>query len=112
MKKIMQIVFLSAIIMCMLAMPAMANYNFDGWPVETRVNGTVNGGVFHDSIGWTESTTQTLETDVPNGTVKYAYLYTGVWGNGVSNNGWVNVSFNGDSTSNKLGPIHLEGESD
>ena len=112
MKKILQIFFLSAIIMCMLAMPAMANYNSDGWPVETRVNGTVNGGVFHDSIGWTESTTQTLETDVPNGTVKYAYLYTGVWGNGVSNNGWVNVSFNGDSTSNKLGPIHLEGEND
>ncbi|TFH40447.1 MAG: DUF3344 domain-containing protein, partial [ANME-2 cluster archaeon] len=112
MKKILQIFFLSAIIMCMLAMPAMANYNSDGWPVETRVNGTVNGGVFHDSIGWNDLTTQTLVTDVPNGTVKYAYLYTGVWGNGVSNTGWVNVTFNGDSTSNKLGPIHLEGEND
>ncbi|MCD4842809.1 MAG: DUF3344 domain-containing protein, partial [Methanosarcinales archaeon] len=110
MKKSMRIVFLSVLIICMLAMPVMADYNDDGWPVNTRVNGTVNGGVFHDSIGWTETTTQTLATDVPNGTVKYAYLYTGVWGG--HSIGWVNVSFNGDSTSNKLGPIHLEETSD
>ncbi len=110
MKKSNRIVFLSAIVICMLAMPAMADYNANGWPVETRVNGTVNGGVFHDSIGWTESTTQTLVTDVPNGTVKYAYLYTGVWGG--HSTGWMNVSFNGDCTSNELGPIHLEETSD
>jgi len=110
MEKSNRIAFLSAIIICMLAMPVMADYNNDGWPVETRVNGTVNGGVFHDSIGWTETTSQTLVTDVPNGTVKYAYLYTGVWGG--HSTGWVNVSFNGDSTSNKLGPIHLEETSD
>ncbi|MBC2702349.1 MAG: DUF3344 domain-containing protein, partial [ANME-2 cluster archaeon] len=110
MNKSMRIVFLSAILICMLAMPAMANYNSDGWPVNTKMNGTVNGGVFHDSIGWTETTTQTLTTDVPNGTVKYAYLYTGVWGG--HSTGWVNVSFNGDSTSNKLGPIHLEETND
>jgi len=112
MMKLIRIVFLSAILICMLAMPVMANYSSNGWPVETRVNGTVNGGVFHDSIGWSGATTQTLGTDVPNGTVKYAYLYTGVWGNGVSKDGWVNVAFNGDYTSNKLGPIHLEGDSD
>jgi hypothetical protein len=101
---------LSALIMCSLAMPAMADYNANGWPVETRVNGTVNGGVFHDSIGWTEATTQTLVTDVPNGTVKYAYLYTGIWGG--HSTGWMNVTFNGDYTNNKLGPIHLEETSD
>ncbi len=110
MNKSIRIVFLSGLIICMLAMPVMANYNYDGWSVNTRVTGSVNGGVFHDSIGWDGNTTRTLETDVPNGTVKYAYLYTGIWGG--HGTGWVNVTFNGDCTSNKLGPIHLEYEND
>jgi PGF-pre-PGF domain-containing protein len=106
------IILFSILIIFLLAVSSKAEYSSDGWPVETRVNGTVNGGVFHNSIGWTVATTQTLVTDVPNGIIKYAYLYTGVWGNGISKDGWMNVTFNGDSTSNKLGPIHLEGESD
>ena len=106
------IILFSILIVCLLAVSSKADYSSNGWTVDTMINGTVNGGVFYDSVGWDDSTTRTLNTDVPNGTVKYAYLYTGVWGNGVSKDGWVNVTFNGDSTSNKLGPIHLEGESD
>jgi len=92
--------------------PAMANYAFDGWAVTTRTNGTINGTVFIDSVGWNGDTTLTLSTNVPAGTVRRAYLYTGVWGGTETRTGWVNVTFNGDSTHNGLGPIHLEGEND
>ena len=34
---------------CLLAMPAIAYYNNDGWPVTTRASGTINGTVFIDS---------------------------------------------------------------
>ena len=113
------IALVSAVMLCTMAVaPAMAYYSFDGWPVVTRVSGTVDGGVFHDSEGWAGSTTLTLNTDVPNGTVKYAYLYTGTWCGNPTNAGWVNVTFNGnaggvfDCDGNELGPIHIRGNAD
>ncbi len=42
--------------LCLMAVPVAANYNFDGWPVETRTNGTVNGGVFIDCEPWAGAT--------------------------------------------------------
>ncbi|MBN1762372.1 MAG: DUF3344 domain-containing protein [Methanomicrobia archaeon] len=92
--------------------PALADYNFDGWPVETRLNGTVNGGVFIDYVPWDGSRDLSLTTTMPNGTVKWAYLYTGIWGGRESYKGWVNVTFNGVADQNGLGPIHLQGEDD
>ncbi|CAD6492602.1 MAG: hypothetical protein EMLJLAPB_00325 [Candidatus Argoarchaeum ethanivorans] len=109
MNKTIIIALLSVIMVCLLAVPAMANYSFDGWDVTTRTNGTINGSVFTDSVAWNGQTTLTLSTDVPNGTVKAAYLYTGVWGGNPSNAGWHNVTFNDNCTANGLGPIHLEG---
>ena len=97
---------------CMTATPAMAYYNFDGWPVVTRTSGTVDGGVFSDSAGWTGKTTLTGNFNVPSGTVKWARLYTGVWCGNPGAKGWVNVTFNGDSSSNGLGPIYIAGEAD
>lgn len=106
------IALLSVIIVCLLAVPAMADYEFDGFPVETRTNGTMNGSVFTDSVAWNDQTTLTLSTDVPNGNVTAAYLYTGIWGGSEASTGWVNVTFNSNYTANGLGPIHLEGEND
>ena len=103
------IALLSVIMVCLLAVPAMASYSFDGSAPTTRTNGTINGTVFIDSVAWNGQTTLTLNTDVPDGTVKWAYLYTGVWGGNPTNAGWHNVTFNGVSDSNGLGPIHLEG---
>ena len=40
------IAIIYVIMLCLMAVPVAANYNFDGWPVETRTNGTVNGDVF------------------------------------------------------------------
>jgi len=106
------IALLSVMMVCLLAVPAMADYNYNGWAPTTRTNGTINGTVFIDSVAWNGQTTLTLNTDVPDGTVKAAYLYTGVGGGNPDNTGWVNVTFNGNYTANGLGPIHLEGSGD
>ncbi|MCK4459752.1 MAG: DUF3344 domain-containing protein, partial [Methanosarcinales archaeon] len=88
------------------AAPAVAYYS-GGFPVVTRTSGTFNGSVY---TGTTSSSGGSF--DVPNGTVLWARLYTGVWGGTSGNTGWENITFNGDCTSNGLGPIHLEGEDD
>jgi hypothetical protein len=95
-----------------LCTPALADYNFDGWPVETGTNGTVSGGVFIGYEPWNGTTTLTGNFEVPNGTVKWARLYTGIWGGTETNEGWVNVTFNDVYDSNSLGLIHLQGEKD
>lgn len=92
--------------------PATADYNFGGWPLQTRASGTVNGGVFIDYVPWNSSTHLMLSTTVPNGTVKLAYLYTGIWGTNEYKSGWVNVSFNDVADRNELGPVHLQGAED
>ena len=96
----------------LLCTPALANYNFDGSPVETRTSGTVNGGVFIDYVPWDEQTTLTGNFNVPNGNIAWARLYTGIWGGRPEYEGWVNVTFNGVDDSNGLGPIHLQGQND
>jgi hypothetical protein len=96
----------------MTASVCLANYNFDGFPVETRTSGIVNGGVYIGYEPWASSTTLTGYFDVPPGTVKWARLYTGIWGGTEDNEGWVNVSFNGVYNENGFGPIHLQGKND
>ena len=95
-----------------MAVPVAANYNFDGWPVETRTNGTVNGGVFIDYEPWAGTKTLTGNFNVPDGDIKWAQLYTGIWGGTEDYEGWVNVTFDGVYDRNGLGPIHLQGEDD
>lgn len=101
-----------ALALAAFSTPAMADYNFDGYSVTTRTNGTINGTVYVDSVGYNGQTTRTLSTNVPSGTVKAAYLYTGVWCGNPTNTGWVNVTFNGNYTANGLGPINISGEND
>ena len=112
-KRMAAIVVTAAVLtLAVFAVPALADYNFDGWPVETRTSGTVNGTVFIGYEPWKATTSLTGSFDVPEGTVKWARLYTGVWGGTNQYTGWVNVTFNDDCTSNGLGPVHLEGVND
>jgi hypothetical protein len=102
-----------AVFACLLlCTPALANYNFDGFPMVTRASGTVNGGVFTDYVPWADTTTLTGNFNVPTGNIAWARLYTGIWGGKPEYEGWVNVAFNGVDDSNGLGPIHLHGQSD
>ncbi|NMX20990.1 hypothetical protein C5S30_00835 [ANME-1 cluster archaeon GoMg4] len=113
MKKIVVATVVAIALSCLLlCTPALANYNYDGFPVETRACGNVNGGVFIDYVPWDGTTNLTLTTKVPNGTVKWARLYVGVWGGTEGDEGWVNVTFNGVYDGNGLGPIHLQGKND
>lgn len=95
----------------MTAAVSTASYSFDGFPVVTRTSGTVNGGVYTGYEPWTGTTTLTGSFDVPEGTVKWAYLYTGIWGGTEDYEGWVNVTFN-NYTGSSLGPVHLQGKND
>ena len=102
-----------AMFACLLfCTPALANYNFDGYPVETRASGTVNGGVFIDYVPWDGQRTLIGNFNVPNGNIAWARLYTGIWGGRPEYEGWVNVTFNGVDDTNELGPIHLQGQND
>lgn len=106
------IAIIYVIMLCLMAVPVAANYNFDGWPVETRTNGTVNGGVFIDYEPWAGTKTLTGNFNVPDGDIKWARLYTGVWGGTENYEGWMYVTLNGVYDENDLGPIHLQGEDD
>ena len=114
MKKIDMVAIVTiAMVACLLfCTPALANYNFDGFSVVTRDSGTVNGGVFIDSVPWADTTTLTGNFNVPNGNIIWARLYTGIWGGRPEYEGWVNVTFNGVDDTNELGPIHLQGQND
>ena len=113
MKKIINrtiIVVLSILLLCLLIVTASADYSHDGWPLETRASGTISGGVFTDSVCWNGETTLTLNSVVPDGEIRHAYLYTGIWGG--HNTGWVNIAYNGNCASNNLGPVHLQEKDD
>jgi hypothetical protein len=102
-----------AMVACLLfCTPALANYNFDGYPVVTRTSGIVDGGVFIDYLPWDGQTTLTGNFNVPTGNVIWARLYAGIWGGKPIYEGWVNVTFNDVDDSNGLGPIHLQGQND
>ncbi|MGB2727001.1 MAG: DUF3344 domain-containing protein [Halobacteriota archaeon] len=110
MKKIIVVAMAIALSYLFLSVPALACYNYDGWPVETRegASGTIIGGVFIDYEPWDGERTLTGDFEVPEGDIEWARLYTGIWGGNPKSTYWHNVTFNG----NELGPIHLEGEND
>ena len=117
MKKIVVVAMAIVLSYLFLCTPALARYNEDGFPLETRISDTINGGVFIDYEPWlgdeTEGTKKlTGSFDVPDGEVKWARLYTGFWGANPNNAGWVEVTFNRVYNENGLGPIHLQGKSD
>jgi len=113
MKKIIIAAVVAIALSCLfLSTPVLAYYSENGWPVETRVSGTVNGGVFIGYEPWDGGKTLTGVFDVPDGDIEWAGLYTGIWGSTPEDTGWVEVTFNGEGDENGLGPIHLQGEND
>ena len=73
-----------------------ADYNFDGFPLETVKKGTIRGGVFVDAgnKSGVDVTPYATHYDVPEGSIIWARLYVGVWGGTENYEGWVNVTFN------------------
>ena len=91
---------------------ASADYNFDGVPytdkLEMVAHGTVKGGVYVDGGHGLGTTPYTQSFNVPEGTVKWARLYVGVWGGTEEKTGSIAVTFNGM----ELGTLELEGKYD
>lgn len=87
--------------------PAAADYTFDGLAVKTVAggNGTVQGDVYvcyGDHAGLESAKTSPYLTNysLPDGTVKWARLYVGIWGGTDASKGWVNTTFNGHCEGN------------
>jgi hypothetical protein len=109
------------ILYCMLIalmasiMPASANWNESGFPLEDHLasTGTVNGSVYvgggHGKSGATDCTTPYTELfEVPPGDVKFARLYTGGMLCSKTGATWLNMTLNGES----LGNLTIAGLSD
>jgi subtilase family serine protease len=92
--------------------PASADYNFDGVPFSDQLDGVeqgiVKGGVYVDGGHGMGPSPYTQSFNIPEGTVKWAQLYVGVWGGSEVKTGTVAVTFNGV----ELETLELEGEAD
>jgi subtilase family serine protease len=95
-----------------LAAPASAIYGFDGVPFTDRLkgvtHGTVKGGVYIDGGDGLAKSPYTRTFEVPEGTVKWARFYVGVWGGTEKKDGRVEVTFN----DRELDKIDIKGEND
>jgi subtilase family serine protease len=93
MKKIIIILLLFLFIL-----PVQATYSYDSIPFRIASQGTVNGGVYIDGGHGLEFPPYSQEFDVPDGTIRWARLYVGIWGGKEEYDGWVRVDLNGKNT--------------
>lgn len=101
-------------VVCMFILPAMANYDYDGFDLTTAAHDTVNGEVYvggGHGVPLTTDPNKNIHTQnftVPSGTVTFARLYVGIWGGKATYNGTLQTTFNGED----LGTLTLAGSSD
>jgi hypothetical protein len=110
------IVLFSLLAVCLLATPVMADYEYNGFDLNTILNGTKCCGGAYVSAG-DHSGAHALGTypgyydsnfNLPVGTVSYARYYVGVWGGTETKKGWVNATLDGHC----LGNVTIDGEPD
>ncbi|MCG7847903.1 MAG: DUF3344 domain-containing protein [ANME-2 cluster archaeon] len=86
------------ILMLFMFIPAVqASYSYDGIPFTIASQGTLNGGVYIDGGHGLEFPPYSQEFDVPDGHIRWARLYVGIWGGKEEYEGWVQVDMNGKS---------------
>ena len=92
--------------------PASADYNYDGVPFTDQLDGVkqgiIKGGVYVDGGHGVGPSPYTQSFNVPEGEVKWAQLYVGVWGGSEVKTGSVAVTYNNE----ELATLELEGEAD
>ena len=98
------------IAVAVFSVPAIANWQYDGYDLSTSSSGTVYGGTYV-SVG--DNDAQSLSPyitnfSVPSGTTHWAGLYVDAWGGTETSTGWVNVTFN----SQTLTPVFINGIND
>ena len=109
------ILYCTLIMLAALCMPASADWNEGGFPLEDRLSstGTVNGSVYvgggHGKSGAADYTTPYTELfEVPSGDIVFARLYTGGMFCSKTGATWLDMTLNGES----LGNLTIEGLSD
>jgi subtilase family serine protease len=104
--------FLSILMLLVLSQPTLADYNFDGVPYTDQLDGVkkgaVKGGVYVDGGHGIGPSPYTQSFNIPEGEVKWAQLYVGVWGGSELKTGSAAVTFNNE----ELETLDLEGETD
>jgi len=116
-RKIKLNIFLSCVVIAVLVLlstpPTVADYNFDGVPFTDQLDevkhGTVDGSLYVDGGHGVGKSPYTQSFNVPEGEVKWAQLYVGVWGGSETKKGYIDVTFNGEELGETL---KLEGEAD
>lgn len=83
-------------LLCILLLPlAGASYSFEGIPLALEAQGTFKGDIYVDGGHGLSFSPYTQSFDVPEGSVRWACLYIGVWGGTENYEGWVQPEFNG-----------------
>jgi len=105
--------FRIAVMMLLLSVnTASAEYNFDGVPYTDQLKetqrGTIQGGVYIDGGYGIDQSPYTQSFNIPEGTVKWARLYVGVWGGTEEKTGSITVTFNGE----EMETLELKGKDD
>ncbi|WP_054865165.1 CARDB domain-containing protein [Methanosarcina barkeri] len=88
--------------------PTGASYSFEGIPLTPDAQGTFQGEVYIDGGHGLAFPPYSENFSVPDGTVRWARLYIGVWGGTENYEGWVQPKFNGQ----KLEQLPLAGVND
>jgi len=97
------------IFLFILLIPAVqAHYSFDGIPFEIAAQGIINGGLYIDGGHGLGFPPYSQEFNVPDGSLKWARLYFGIWGGTEKYEGWAQAKLNG----NDLGKVELLGIND
>ena len=115
-RKIKLNIFLSCVVIAVLVIlsvpPAVAEYNYDGVPFTDQLDGVkqgnVKGSVYVDGGHGIGKSPYTQSFNVPEGEVRWAQLYVGVWGGNEAKTGRVDVTFNNE----ELDVLDLEGDAD
>jgi len=108
MKNILIILF---VLLLFIFIPAVqASYSYDGIPFTIASQGTVNGGVYIEGGHGLEFPPYSQEFDVPDGHIRWARLYVGIWGGKEEYEGWVQVDMN-DKSMDKVPLLGINDDS-
>ena len=66
----------------------------------TKYYGNIIGDVYLEQQGWMENSPMTKTFDVPNGIIRVARVYTGVWGGSPGKGGFFNITIENTTGSN------------
>jgi len=101
------LVVIMAMISAFSVMPMIVSaqgYPGAGCPSETKFNGTLHGGVYFEQKGWSQYGQMTRTFNVPQGNIKVARIYTGIWGGSPGKGGFFNITIQNTGGITKFPP--------